>query len=159
MKELDRTTKASAQINADWLKGGEGPVCWVQCANMWQDCSLAAVQRNTAFVEQSWIMIAWNWHVRINAIVFVPTAKAPPKAGAKELSYNNLNLAYSGQHLCFGPNWFFQFCHLWREYAVPWKALPRKQANVDTRHQILPGLAQGSFQIEKLDRTTSYCSN
>ena len=25
---------------------------WVQCAKMWQDCSLAAVHRNAAFVEQ-----------------------------------------------------------------------------------------------------------
>ena len=40
--------------NECWLKGGEGPVCWVQCANMWQDCKLTAVQRNTACVEQSW---------------------------------------------------------------------------------------------------------
>ena len=89
--------------------------------------------------------------------MFVPAAKAPPEAGAKELSYKSLNLAYSGHPSgppCFGPNWFIQFCHIWREYAVPRKALPRKQANVDTGHQILPGLAQGSFQIEKLDRTT-----
>ena len=61
------------------------------------------------------VMMAWIWHVWINAIVFVPAAKAPPKAGAKELSYNCLNLAYSGQqHPCFGPNWFIQFCHIWR---------------------------------------------
>ena len=59
------------------------------------------------------VMMAWIWHVWINAIVFVPTAKAPPKAGAKELSYNSLNLACSGQHPCFGPNWFVQFCHTW----------------------------------------------
>ena len=57
------------------------------------------------------VMMAWIWHVWINA------AKAPPKAGAKELSYNSLNLSmkdnayYSGQHPCFGPNWFVQFCH------------------------------------------------
>ena len=121
---------------------------------MWQDCSLTGVHRNTAFVEQSWLMMAWIWHVWINAIVFVPAAKAPPEVGAKELSYNSLNLAYSGQHPCFGPNWFIQFCHIWREYAVPRKALPRKQANVDTGHQILPGLAQGSFQMKELDRTT-----
>ena len=34
------------------------------------------------------------------------------------------------------------------------QALPPKQANVDTGHQILPGLAQGSFQRKELDRTT-----
>ena len=49
-KELDRTTEAFARTNVVW----EGPVCWVQCANMWQDCSLTAVQRKTAFLEQSW---------------------------------------------------------------------------------------------------------
>ena len=85
------------------------------------------------------VMMAWIWHVWINAIVFVPTAKAPPKAGAKELSYNSLNLAYSGQHPCFGPNWFIQFCHTWRwiRYAgMPRKSLPRKQAKVDTGNSV-----------------------
>ena len=37
---------------------------------------------------------------------------------------------------------------------MPRKALPRKEAKVDTGHQILPGLAQGSFQWKELDRTT-----
>ena len=41
-------------------------------------------------------------------------AQAPPDVGAKELSYKSLNLAYSGQHPCFGPNWFIQFCLMWR---------------------------------------------
>ena len=58
------------------------------------------------------VVMAWIWHVCINAIVLVPTVKAPPKAGSKELSC--LNLAYSRQHPCFGPNWFIQFCHTWR---------------------------------------------
>ena len=53
LKELHRTAKAYCS-NECWLKGGRGPVCWVQCANMWQDCSFTAVQRKTAFVEQSW---------------------------------------------------------------------------------------------------------
>ena len=82
------------------------------------------------------VMMAWIWHVWINAIVFVPTAKAPPKAGAKKMSYNSLNLAYSGQHPCFGPNWFIQFCHATRgdEYGMPRKTLARKQAKIDTGH-------------------------
>ena len=37
--------------NECWLKGGEGPVCWVQCAKMWQDCSLTAVQKKTSSFE------------------------------------------------------------------------------------------------------------
>ena len=50
---------------------------------------------------------------------------------------------------------------------MPRKALPRKQAKVDTGHQcffvvaqarakILPRLAQGSFQMKELHRTTIY---
>ena len=35
------------------------------------------------------VMMAW-----INAMVFVPMAQAPPKAGAKELSYNSLSLIH-----------------------------------------------------------------
>ena len=34
--------------NACRLKGWEGPASWVQCANMWQDCSLTAVQRKSS---------------------------------------------------------------------------------------------------------------
>ena len=40
--------------NECWMKGGEGWVCWVRLANMWQHCSLTAVQRKTPFVEESW---------------------------------------------------------------------------------------------------------
>ena len=43
-------------MNVVW----EGPVCWVQCANMWQDCSLTAVQRKTAPF--------WNSHDGLNLI-------------------------------------------------------------------------------------------
>ena len=52
-KEFHRATKAIAQMNADW-KVKENPVCWVQCANKWRDCSLTAVQRKTAFLEPWW---------------------------------------------------------------------------------------------------------
>ena len=38
--------------------------------------------------------------------------------------------------------------------GLPRNAFPGKQAKVDTGHQILPGLAQGSFQWKELDRTT-----
>ena len=86
--------------------------------------------------------------------MFVPAAKAPPKAGAHELSDKSLNLAYSGQHPVSDQADLFSFATYGDEYGVPRKALPRKEANVDTGHQILPGLAQGSFQMKELDRTT-----
>ena len=48
------------------------------------------------------VMMAWIWHVWINATVFVPMAQAPPKAGAKDLSYNSLNLIHDFTSL-FSP--------------------------------------------------------
>ena len=86
--------------------------------------------------------------------MFVPAAKAPPEVGEKELSYKSLNLAYSGQHPVSDQTDLFSFATYGDEYGVPRKALPRKEAKVDTGHQILPGLAQGSFQRKELDRTT-----
>ena len=53
------------------------------------------------------VMMAWIWHVWINAMVLVPMAQAPPKAGAKELSYNSLNLI---PHACFRRRWLLQVC-------------------------------------------------
>ena len=58
------------------------PICAFTCQHG-QHCSLSAVQRKTAFAEQSWW--AWTENVWINAMVFVPVAKAPPKACAKLL--------------------------------------------------------------------------
>ena len=34
------------------------------------------------------VMMAWIWHIWINAMVFVPKAQAPPKADAKEVLYS-----------------------------------------------------------------------
>ena len=47
MNLVQVTNKAIAQMNADCKVE---KACWVQFANMWQDCSLTAVQRKTAFV-------------------------------------------------------------------------------------------------------------
>ena len=126
MKKLDRTTKAIAQMNADCkvekaqYAEFNAPTC--DKIAVWQLC-----KERHAFVERSWFMIAWNWNVWINAIVFVPTAKAPPKAGAKELSYNSLNSAYSGQHPCFGPNWIYSVLpHMEMNTVCLEKLFPRK---------------------------------
>ena len=82
------------------------------------------------------VMMAWIWHFWMNAMVFVPAAKAAPKAGAKELSYNSLNLACSGQHLVSDQTDLFSFATHGDEYGV----LPWKQANLDIGHQIRPRL-------------------
>ena len=54
MKELDRTTEAIVPINEMWRKLNANMRQYVPLrANMWQDCSMTAVQRKTAFVEPS----------------------------------------------------------------------------------------------------------
>ena len=95
----------------------QGPVCWVQCANMWQDCSLTGVQRKTAFVEQSW----WP---EFDMFGSMPSCAFPRQKLLPRLAQQNCHTAawiypwknayYSGQHPCFGPNWFIQFCNTWR---------------------------------------------
>ena len=90
------------------------------------------------------VMMAWIWHVWINAMVFVPMAQAPPKAGAKELSYNSLNLIHEFTSL-FSPKVIVA--------GLPRKTFPRKQAFVDIsvflslrkQRKIRPRLAQGLF--------------
>ena len=80
-------------------------------------------------------------------MVFVPMAQAPPKAGAKELSYNSLNLIHEFTAL-FSPKVIVA--------GLPRKTFPRKQALVDIsvflslrkQRKIRPRLAQGYFQNE-----------
>ena len=88
--------------------------------------------------------------------VFVPTAKAPPKAGAKELSYNSLNLAWkttptiADSILVSDQTDLFSFATHRDEYGMPRKALPRKQAKVDTGHQYsAPGPSPRLFSNER----------
>ena len=144
LKQLHKTTKAYCS-NECWLKGEQGPVCWVQCANMWHDCSLTAVQRKTAFVEQSW----WP---ELNLFGSMPWCSFPrhkilPRLAQKNCCINLIdeftsffsrNVIYAG---LFG------------------KAFPRKQAFVDISVFLWLGKAHGSFSNERtwyqeLDRTT-----
>ena len=54
MKELDKTTEAIVPMNEMWRKLNANMRQYVPLgANMGQHCSLSAVQRKTAFVEQS----------------------------------------------------------------------------------------------------------
>ena len=54
MQELNRTAEVIVPMNEVWKKLNANISQYVpRRANMWQDCSLTAVQRSTAFVEQS----------------------------------------------------------------------------------------------------------
>ena len=64
-------------------------------------------------------------------------AQAPPKAGAKELPYNSLNLIHE-----------FTFLFSRKEIVAGLlrKAFPGKQAKVDTGHQCFSVVAQATPQ-------------
>ena len=101
--KLDRTTEALARMNIVW----EGPVCWVQRANMWQDCSLTAVQRKTAFLEQSWWpefdmfgSMPWCWF---------PWHKLLPRLAQKTCNATVWIWSMS-LHPCFRRRWLLQVC-------------------------------------------------
>ena len=108
MKELDRTTETIVPMNKMWRKLN---------ANI-QHCSLSAVQRKTAFVEQSWCpefdmfgsmpWCSFPWHKLL--------------AGAKELLYNSLNLFHEFTSL-FSLKVIFA--------GLLRKAFPQKHAFVD----------------------------
>ena len=102
-KRLDRTTEAIARMNIVW----EGPVCWVQCANMWQDCSLSAVQRKTACVEQSW----WPEFEMFGSMPWCsfPWHKLLPRLAQKTCN-TTVWIWSMSLHPCFCRRWLLQGC-------------------------------------------------
>ena len=95
-KEFQRTTKAIAQMNADWKVKAERAEFNVPT---WANIAVCQLCRER---QPFWNSHDGIWHVWINATVFVPMAQAPCKVGAKELSYNSLNLIYEFTSL-FSP--------------------------------------------------------
>ena len=92
------------------------------------------------------VMMAWIWHVWINAIVFVPAAKAPPKARAKELLYS-LDLIHELTSL-FSPKVTFA--------GSLRKAFSQKHISgflwlCKQRPRFAQGQPTGYFQLKKLD--------
>ena len=71
-----------------WMKVGERWVCWVQHANMWQHCSLTAVQRKTAVVEESW----WP---EFNLFGSIPWCSFPWRKILPRLTQTNCYTVYS----------------------------------------------------------------
>ena len=94
--------------NECWMKVGEGWVCWVQHVNMWQNCSLSAVQRKTAFVEESWWpefdvfgSMPWCWFPRYTLL--------PRLAQKNCYTVYSLNLIHKFKSL-FRRRWVLQVC-------------------------------------------------
>ena len=86
--------------------------------------------------------------------LFVSMAQAPPKAGARELSYNSLNLTHELRSL-FPLKVIFT--------GLLRKAFPQKHAFVDMsvfpwlrnqRSRFAQSQLKGYFQMKELDRTT-----
>ena len=91
--------------------------------------------------------------------LFVPMAQAPPKAGARESSYNSLNLTHEFRPL-FSPKVIFT--------GLLRKAFPQKHAFVDMsvflwlrkqRSRFAQGQPKGYFQMKELDRTLNFGSS
>ena len=118
------------------MKVGEGWVCWVQLANMWQHCSLTAVQRKTAFVEESW----WP---EFNLFGSMPWCSFPWHKLLPRLTQKNCSTVYS-------LNLIHEFTSVFSTnllyVGLPRKAFPGKQAKVDTGHQCFPVVAQATPQ-------------
>ena len=118
-KELYRTTKSIAQ---KWMLIER----WRRPSMLSSMCQhVARLQVDSCAEKHSLcgtVMMAWIWHVWINAMVLVPMAQAPPNAGAKELSRNSLNLIQELTSL-FSPEVIVA--------GLPGKAFPRKHAFVD----------------------------
>ena len=125
---------------------------------MWQNCYLTAVQRKTTFVEQSWWPELSLFGSR--PLCSFPRQKLLPKLAQKNCHTTlwiypwKTTSTLADSILVSDQTDLFSFTTHGDEYGMPGKALPWKQAKVDTGHQILPGLTQGSFQIKELDRTT-----
>ena len=99
MKELDRTTEAIVPMNEMWkAECQHAPICAITCQHgpTLQFFSCAEKDSLCGTVVMAWI----------NAMVFVPMAQAPPKAGAKELPYNSLSLIHEFRSL-FSPKVIF----------------------------------------------------
>ena len=146
LKVLDRTTEAIVLMNERWRKLNANMRQYVPFrANMGQHCSLSAVQRKTAFLEQSW----WREFEMFGSTPWCsfPWHKLLPRLTPKNCyTVYSLNLI-DGLHLhpCFRRRWLLQVCL--RE------AFPQKHAFVDIsvflslrkQRKIRPRLAQGLF--------------
>ena len=118
------------------MKVGEGWVCWVQLANMWQHCSLTAVQRKTAFVEESW----WP-ELNLFGCHGVRSHGTSSSQGWRKriviYTLYSLNLIHEFTSV-FSTNLLY--------VGLPGKAFPGKQAKVDTGHQCFSVVAQATPQ-------------
>ena len=145
------------------MKVGEGWVCWVQLANMWQHCSVTAVQRKTAYhcLEESW----WP---EFNLSGSMPWCSFPWHKHLPRLAQKNCCTVYS-LNLIHEITSLFSTNLLYAD--LPRKAFPGEQAKVDTGHKfflwlnkqrpkIRPRPAQWLFSNERTWwNNWTHCSN
>ena len=113
-KNFIERLKLLLEMNADWkVEKAQYAEFNVPTCGKIAVCQLCRAK--TGFVEH--VMMAWIWHVWINAMVFVPMAQAPPKAGAKRIVIQvySLNLIHEFTSL-FSPKVIVA--------GLPWESLP-----------------------------------
>ena len=140
-KEFDRTTEAIVPTNEMWRKLNANMHQYVPLrANMGQHCSLSAVQRKTAFVEQSW----WPQFNMFGSMPWCsfPWHKLLPRLAQKNCcAVYHLNLIHEFTSL-FSPKVIFA--------GLLRKAFPPKHAFVaQAAAKIRPRPAQGLFSNER----------
>ena len=167
VKELDRTTKANAEMYADWkvdkAQYAEFNVPTCDKIAVWQLCK----ERQPL----------WNSHDGLNLTCLDQCHRVRSHGKSSSQSWRNRIVIQQSESilertptiadsiLVSDQTDLFSFATHGDEYGMPRKALPRKQAMVDTGHpcfsvvaqaraKILPRLAQGSCQVKELDRTT-----
>ena len=115
MKELDRTTEPIARMNVEWMleKAEFAEFNMPTCGKI---ASLTAVQRKTAFVEESW----WP---EFNLFGSMPWCSLPWHKHLPRLKQKDCYTVYS-------LNWIHEFTSLFSTNLLyvgwPRKALPRK---------------------------------
>ena len=97
------------KLLSQWMKREKAecqhaPICAIPCQHGPTLQFVSCAEKDSL---SGTVMMAWIWHVWINTMVLVPMAQAPPKAGAKELSYNSLNLI---PHPWLRRRWLLQVC-------------------------------------------------
>ena len=126
-------------MNADWKV--EGPACWVQRANMWQDCSLTVVQRKTAFLEQS-------CGPEFDMFGSMPWCSFPWHKLLPRLTPKNCYKVY-----VYSLNLIDEFTSLFLSKVIvaglPRKAFPRKLEKVDIGHLCFSVIAQATQDSPK----------
>ena len=112
LKQLHKTTKAYCS-NECWLKGGQGPVCWVQCANMCQDLQFDSCAEKDSLCGTVMIHDGLNLRCLDQCHGVRSQGKGSSQSWRKRSVIRQSEFdpwVYTSLHPCSKPTWFMQVC-------------------------------------------------